>query len=74
MCTTLSIASFTWLMAFSAASEMISPKTWSLVVTTNPMGWMGAVVPGGRTGRWTPRWPQWSRKDRTSAKLPNSAL
>ena len=39
------------------ASEIILPKIRSRVTTTKPTGWIGAVVPGGRTGRCTPRWP-----------------
>ncbi|MGI9029754.1 MAG: hypothetical protein ACR2HP_07180 [Ilumatobacteraceae bacterium] len=53
-------------------SETILPKLRSLVMTTKPIGWIGAVVPGGSTGRWMPRWPPWSRKERTDVKLPKS--
>ena len=55
MCTTLSTDGSTWLIDVSAASETILPNTSSPVATMNPIGWIGAVVPGGSTGRWTPR-------------------
>ena len=74
MCTTLSSAGSTWLIAVSVDSDTILPNTSSPVTTMNPTGWIGAVVPGGSTGRWTPRWPPLSRNVRTSAKLPNSGL
>ena len=51
---------------------MTLPKVASLVSTTKPTGWIGAVVPGGSTGRWTPRCPPFMRNVRASAKLPNS--
>ncbi len=74
MWTMLSTAGSTWLIDVSAESETILPNTSSPVATTNPIGWIGAVVPGGSTGRWTPFWPPLSRNVRTLAKFPNSAL
>src|SRR3989475_2890843 len=42
------------------------------VITRKATGWMGASVPGGSTGRWTPFWPPPVRNARRSVKLPNS--
>jgi hypothetical protein len=66
-------AGSTWSIAALIASEPPAGVA-SLVSTTKPTGWMGAVVPGGRTGRCTPRCPPCCRKPRASEKLPNSGL
>src|SRR5438874_422454 len=49
-----------------------SPYDLVAVITRNATGWMGASVPGGRTGRWTPFWPPPARNARRFVKLPNS--
>src|SRR4029077_13952053 len=50
------------------------PYALVAVTTRNATGWMGASVPGGRTGRWTPFWPLTATKARRSVKLANSGL
>ena len=74
MLNTLRALGSTWLIELAAASETTSPKVWVEVATMKPTGCSGAVVPGGSTGRCTPRWPPLPRKPRMSAKLPNSGL
>ena len=48
------------------------PYTLLEVMTRNAIGWMGARVPGGSTGRWTPFWPLPSMNAVRLVKLPNS--
>ena len=74
MCTTRSVSLSTACTARSVDSDTILPKTPSLVTMTKPIGWIGNVVPGGSTGRCTPRWPPCSRNERMPPKLPNSGL
>ena len=45
-----------------SSGETGKPYTWFLVMTRKATGWMGIIVPGGRTGRCTPFWPLLSMK------------
>jgi hypothetical protein len=57
----------------SAASSGATgtPNTSRAVITMNAIGWIGASVPGGSTGRWTPFSPPFWTNSRTLLKLPN---